>query len=469
MEQMLPRGYSLPHGKRIKKLIAQGENWEIYSTNFDSWVLAVTTDLYAQWIRTGILPDGLFQTENPDNCCCIFSGSENYLISSMEGGPFPRSIGQVNAFSATFRMVCEKYPDMDFHNAIYIEEYSLLLPVSRSESEWDRGLTYGKWLCAGVDISIESFDHVCRIMSWMPDFLLKESAIEAGFQIQESVTDTLEKANLKASVTRESEPAVENNLPEGQFRLVGRPQLEQFFHDNIVDIVLHREQYERMGISFPGATILHGPPGCGKTYAVDRLCEYLGWKRYDIDSSTIGSSYIHDTSKKIAGVFQEAINNAPSVLVIDEMESYLSDRGASGSSGAHHVEEVAEFLRRIPEAVSKGVLIFAMTNMIDRIDPAILRRGRFDHIVEVQMPSSNEIRELLSAKLAALPVDETIDISYTADRLANHPMSDVSFVLREAGRLAIKNGQEKIDMRCIQGALELLPDNQNVHNRIGFI
>ncbi|MBQ2390639.1 MAG: AAA family ATPase, partial [Clostridia bacterium] len=50
-----------------------------------------------------------------------------------------------------------------------------------------------------------------------------------------------------------------------------------------------------MGISFPGATILHGPPGCGKTYAVEKLAEYLGWKRFDIDSSSIASSFIHDT------------------------------------------------------------------------------------------------------------------------------------------------------------------------------
>ena len=56
-----------------------------------------------------------------------------------------------------------------------------------------------------------------------------------------------------------------------------------------------------MGISFPGATILHGPPGCGKTYAVEMLAEYLGWKRFDIDSSTIASSYIHDIMMLTSG------------------------------------------------------------------------------------------------------------------------------------------------------------------------
>src|SRR3546814_16081302 len=73
------------------------------------------------------------------------------------------------------------------------------------------------------------------------------------------------------------------------------------------------------------------------------------------------------------------MENAPSVLVIDEMEAFLADREMG--SGHHRVEEVAEFLRRIPEAVKNEVLIIAMTNRIDMIDPAITRRGRFDHAI----------------------------------------------------------------------------------------
>lgn len=243
--------------------------------------------------------------------------------------------------------------------------------------------------------------------------------------------------------------------------------LEQFFNDNIIDIVLHQEQYKRMGISFPGATILYGPPGCGKTYAVEKLSEYLGWRRFDIDSSTIASSYIHDTSKKISEVFHEAIKAAPSILVIDEMEAFLSDRSMAGPSGTHHVEEVAEFLRRIPEAISKGVLVFAMTNMIDSIDPAILRRGRFDHIVEVKMASAEEIAALLKNRFTELPVDETVNADEIAKSLDGHPMSDVTFVLREAGRFAVKRNLDYINGECFDDAVNLLPKKKE-RNKIGF-
>lgn len=223
-----------------------------------------------------------------------------------------------------------------------------------------------------------------------------------------------------------------------------------------------------MGISFPGATILYGPPDCGKTYAVERLSEYLGWKRFDIDSSSIASSYIHDTSKKISEVFKSAIKAAPSIIVIDEMEAFLTDRGIASQTGAHHFEEVAEFLRRIPEAISKGVLVFAMTNMIDAIDPAILRRGRFDHIVEVKMANSEEIEALLDFRFKALPVDNTVQTKRIADALDGHPMSDVTFVLREAGRFAVKRNLEYMSQECFDNAISLLP-KQKGRKTIGFV
>ena len=307
-------------------------------------------------------------------------------------------------------------------------------------------------------------------MSWMPAASLNRSFELAGFEVpefpvEEDGDSTTTTDNLCNTGTGNvSVPADE---PLDKFTLVGRPALEQFFNDNIVDIVLNQEQYKRMGISFPGATILHGPPGCGKTYAVEKLAEYLGWKRFDIDSSTVASSYIHDTSKKISEVFSAAIKAAPSILVIDEMEAFLSNRNMAGPSGTHHIEEVAEFLRRIPEAISKGVLVFAMTNMIDTIDPAILRRGRFDHIIEVKMASKEEIGELLKVKLRELPIADDVVIERIAQRLDGHPMSDVTFVLREAGRMAVKTHIECINQMCFDEALNMLPKKEE-KRKIGF-
>ena len=225
-----------------------------------------------------------------------------------------------------------------------------------------------------------------------------------------------------------------------------------------------------MGIGFPSPVVLHGPPGCGKTYAVERLVEYLGWPCLQIDASSVASPYIHDTSKKIADVFEQAIEQAPSVIVIDEMDAFLADRQSGGEQ--HRVEEVAEFLRRIPQAQQHRVLILGMTNRIDIIDPAILRRGRFDHIVKVDYAREEEVQALLNTLLATLPKEGDLDVEGLARELANRPLSDVTYVVREAARLAARAGQLTLTQRNLQAALaatESRTQQGGSPNRIGFI
>lgn len=469
MMQWLPRGFSLSDDKRIKKVISSSENWQIYSTNQDTYVLAVTTALYETWLKDYSLPDGIFHEIESNEKYQVFCSKGDYLISSLENGPFPDSFGQVEAFSIAFNTTVKLFPDVDLKDAVYVEEYSLILPGTQTEEASAKDRVYGKWLTGGINISANSFERISKIMSWIPPIVLCRSFRLAGFDVSIPLTNDNNSTEL-IEVNNDEEitdkPVVLPTI-DSSFRLIGRPDLEAFFNDNIIDIVLNQEKYKRMGISFPGATILHGAPGCGKTYAVERLTEYLGWKRFDIDSSTIASSYIHDTSKKISEVFSEAIKAAPSILVIDEMEAFLSNRNMSTTSGTHHIEEVAEFLRKIPEAISHGVLVFAMTNMIDMIDPAILRRGRFDHIIEVKMASKEEIAAYLTSKFEELPVAEDASIEYIAGLLDAHPFSDVTYILREAGKLAVKLGKEFIDKECFDKALSTLPQREE-KRKIGF-
>jgi hypothetical protein len=224
--------------------------------------------------------------------------------------------------------------------------------------------------------------------------------------------------------------------PRSEFTLPGRPDLERFFNEHIVDIVRHRERYKALGIGFPAAVVLHGPPGCGKTFAVERLVDFLGWPCFHVEASTVASPYIHETSRKVADVFETAAKNAPSVLVIDEMDAFLSDRQMG--TGHHRVEEVAEFLRRIPEATKNEVLVIAMTNRIELIDPAILRRGRFDHVVKVDPATFEEILALLRKLLGDLPTEGDVELGQFAAALTGRPLSDVAFIVREASRLAAR-------------------------------
>ena len=155
---------------------------------------------------------------------------------------------------------------------------------------------------------------------------------------------------------------------------------------------------------------------------------------------------------------------APSVVVIDEMESFLSNRE---STHTHHLEEVGEFLRRIPEAKDNKVLVIAMTNMIGCIDSAIRRKGRFDHIIEVGMPTSEEIEMVINHFLSSLPHSE-IDTKKLSKELENSSMADVDFVLRESARITAKNHSKSITEDVISNVITKLIEKSEKKNTPGF-
>lgn len=469
----MPRGFVLSDGSRVKKLLASTDDWQITSTSTEGFALVVKPLLRDKWIEAGIIGSGLFSDiEISNNSYAVFSGKHGYLISSVQQGPYPNTNIEARVFAISLRETRKIMSNISLHDAVYIEQISRLLPTYTISERLDDQTVLGTWLSAGVRVSTNSFRRLCKLLDWMDVHEVEDIISEAGFSAGRtnylSKIQTLDGEKEKDIGDADNRFESDRMRINAHFTLPGRPYLEDFFNEHIVDIISHEEKYRRMGIEFPSAIILHGPPGCGKTYAVERLIDFLDWPNYSIDSGSIGSPYIHDTSKKIADVFDKAINNAPSVIVIDEMEAFLTDRNVGQASGIHHVEEVAEFLRRIPDAAKNRVLVIAMTNMIETIDPAILRRGRFDHVIEVKMPSSEEVRSLLSNLLSKIPVTEDIEVEKAAEMMKGRPVSDIAFAVKEAGRKAVKENKDAIDNDSLMAVIQSLPPLKESARRIGF-
>ena len=471
MERWLPKGFQLDNGETVGKLLSAGIEWQLYLSINRGYVVAISHGLFEKWAELSVLPSGLFhEEETPQGKRWVTHDKHDSPIASVKYGPYPENAEDAGAFSVALKRSREAIPAASFENAIYFERYSLVLPTYE-DGVLDDQTVLCRWLTSGVEISIERFDRLCEIVSWMSPTVLESIIKDAGFSISHDTVLSISKEKTKeTNVTRNAGTAEKKAamIHEEAFTLPGRPELQAFFNEHIVDIIRNSEKYKRMGIDFPGAIILHGPPGCGKTFAVERLIDYLGWPSLYIESGSIGSPFIHDTSKKISEMFDRAIENAPSVMVIDEMEAFLTARVMSQGSGQHHVEEVAEFLRRIPEATARNVLVIAMTNLIESIDPAILRRGRFDHIIEVKMPSKAEVDELLRHLLEKLPVCDDIDYDQVSLRLEGHAMSDVAYAVKEAGRLAVKRGADVISNSLLNEAIDSLPKQQGNARKIGF-
>ena len=477
LDAWLPIGFKLPDGAKARVALYEGADWQVYETQGGGRGLVVHDELGARWQEAGLIDTGTLDAfQFGAHQLRAISCSPSQILLPISEAKSPDNKAEALSFALALKATRDIDSESALQDALYVEKITRLLPTYSISARAGDDVVLGYWLTGGVSIPATSFRRLRQTMSWLGANHLKDVVQAAGFEVAE----VMPLAREPAAAAEKTEVAPAEKLeevkraepePNKVFELAGRPELTAFFNEHIVDIILHRERYKALGIEFPSAVILHGPPGCGKTFAVDRLVDFLGWPSFQIDASSVASPYIHETSKKVAQVFDKAMENAPSVLVIDEMEAFLADREMG--SGHHRVEEVAEFLRRIPEAVKNDVLIIAMTNRIEMIDPAIQRRGRFDHVIKVDFASEVEVQALLDKLLSSLPKESDVDSKPLAKELAGRPLSDVSFVVREGARLAARTGKEKLDQASLLAALRSSPAREReggeTKRRIGFV
>lgn len=461
----LPVGFLLSEGLPVRRILDDDVDWQLYQTADGGRALIVKKALARRWLQAGLLETGLLSP-------FVFAGEPLWMLTSrvdhrlmpVAAYQSPETYSEALAFADALRTTRCIDAHSSLHDALFVERYSRLLPTYSLSAPVADDQVLGAWLTGGVRVSTGAFRRLHSLVGWMEASQLGEVLERAGLPAPPMLESHL------ADITPLAHPT-ESPVAKVPFQLVGRPELERFLQEHIIDIVENPARYQALGIAFPSATILHGPPGCGKTYAVERLIEYLGWPSFEISAVSIASPYIHETSRKVAEVFEQAVENAPSVLVIDEMEAFLADRELGAGSSHHRVEEVAEFLRRIPEAGQHQVLVMAMTNRIEMVDPAILRRGRFDHVVRVEMASEAEVLALLLELVSRLPHEAGLDLAPLARSLKGRPLSDVAFVVREGARLAARVGRDTLDLASLRKALDSAPareGGESFSRKIGF-
>jgi len=336
LESWLPVGFKLPDGAKVRVALFEGTDWQIHETMGGGRALVVQDSLAQHWIESGLIDEGTLEAFQFGNRRLrAISSAPSQTLCPVSEGNSPDNKSEALAFALALKATRDIDAHTALQDALYVERITRLLPTYSISSRAGDDVVLGYWLTGGTNIPATSFRRLRQSMSWLGAGHLKDIVQAAGFEVAEIIPleHKQETPSEKTeTITTEEKRETKRTAPELNkvFELAGRPELAAFFNEHIVDIILHRDRYKALGIEFPSAVILHGPPGCGKTFAVDRLVDFLGWPSFQIDASSVASPYIHETSKKVAQVFDKAMENAPSVLVIDEMEAFLADREIGG-------------------------------------------------------------------------------------------------------------------------------------------
>lgn len=220
--------------------------------------------------------------------------------------------------------------------------------------------------------------------------------------------------------------------------VAGMDSLKAALRRDYIDVVNNRELAKQYGIKVPNL-LFYGPPGVGKTYIAERLSEELNIDYSLVRPSDLGSIYIHGSQSLIRQLFdkarkQAARNRKGVLLVFDEMDAVCSRRGTDENENL--AGEVAEMLTQLNNCVDDQVFCIGTTNCLDRMDKAIIRKGRMDKIIYFDLPDAEAREALFRYELSSRPHVGEIDLNRLSALTDGFTSSDISYVAGECARRA---------------------------------
>ncbi len=284
------------------------------------------------------------------------------------------------------------------------------------------------------------------------------NAIEFYSALTSQPVDSKTTSNTHTPKKTDSNPVIPFDKPKekgkGFDAIAGMTELKETLYNDVIMPLKEKELYEKYKVSVPNGMLLYGPPGCGKTFIARQFSEEINFNFIELKPSDLASIYVHGTQEKIGLIFKEAREKAPTVIFIDELDAFLPNR--EGDLGHHYASEVNEFLAQMTECNKDGIFIIAATNRPEKIDPAILRTGRMDKIIYLAPPDYEARLAMFKLFLIERPVDKNIDLNRLAELTVHYVSSDISFLVNEASRNALKE-RSNISQQHFEDAINKFP------------
>ncbi len=224
----------------------------------------------------------------------------------------------------------------------------------------------------------------------------------------------------------------------------------------LVDYLKNPKKYSGAGARIPKGILLGGPPGTGKTLIAKATAGEANVPFFFISASNFVEMFVGLGAKRVRDMFEEARQNAPAIIFIDELDAVGRSRGAGIGGGNDEREQTLNQLLVEMDGIKEnsGILIMAATNRTDVLDPALLRPGRFDRIITVSLPDIKEREEILKLHAKGKRIDPNVKFNLIARRTPGFSGAQLENVINEATLLSVRENTKLITLEQIDEAID---------------
>lgn len=227
--------------------------------------------------------------------------------------------------------------------------------------------------------------------------------------------------------------------------------------EEIVSFLKNPEKYTELGGKIPKGALLVGPPGTGKTLLAKAVAEEANVPFFSLSGSDFVEMFVGVGASRVRDLFRQAKEKSPCIVFIDEIDAVGRARGKNANMNSNDEREntLNQLLTEMDGFGSNsGVIILAATNRADILDKALLRAGRFDRQIHVELPDLNERKEIFGVHLRPIKIDESVDAEFLARQTPGFSGADIANVCNEAALIAARNGKKFVQKEDFMNAVD---------------
>ena len=235
----------------------------------------------------------------------------------------------------------------------------------------------------------------------------------------------------------------------------------------VVDYLENPEKYTKVGAKCPKGVLLVGPPGTGKTLIAKAVAGEANVPFFSISGSEFVEMFVGRGAAKVRELFEQASKNAPCIVFIDEIDTIGKSRGSSFSTNDEREQTLNQLLTEMDGfGANKGVIILAATNRPEILDPALLRPGRFDRTVPLELPDLQGRIDILKVHAKNINISGDIDYNYLARATSGASGAQLANIINEGALRAVREGRDAVLQEDLEESIETVIAGQQKKNAI---